>query len=291
MDDVTGYTMVDNARIAVAERAAALADRLHELVGRHGHDRTPTEWLSDLAAPVTQEAGRLHDLVVAYARARGASWPEIASATGLDEAGARDRWQHVGVPVAADPGRLVADLEQWFIRRLWLDPVLAPIPDPLRRLLGPDAAPVFPSCLICRKYVGGPVPAWAGRADPPGGFLVDDELWRVAHAPTVFAPPGTLLVEARRHYLDFSEMNTAEATSYGGLIGRLYPLLADVAGAERVHALSTMDGAPHFHVWLFPRRSGDVKGRRFISDPGQSSDAEAADMIERMRALIKPSAG
>jgi hypothetical protein len=81
-------------------------------------------------------------------------------------------------------------------------------------------------------------------------------------------------------------MTADEAASYATLVGRLYPLVTKVAGAERIHVLSTMDGAPHFHVWLFPRRADDVKGRRFLANPGMCTEPEAAEAIEQMRALM-----
>ncbi|HZN18576.1 MAG TPA: hypothetical protein VFB84_10395 [Micromonosporaceae bacterium] len=285
MDSATGYTDRDLGRIALAEQAARVADGAHALVGKHGHDVPAEEWLTGLVAPVLDDARQLEDLAVAYARGRGLSWAQVAAATGLDAEQARQRWEPVTVPVPDDPDALVTELEHWFIRHLWLD-VTASIPDPLRRLLDGAAPADLPSCLVCRKYAGGPVPAWAGRAEPPGKHLVDDELWRVGHGPTVFSPCGTLLVESRRHYLDYAEMTPEESTSYTALLSRLMPVIKQVTGAERVHVFSNMEGAPHFHSWLMPRRPADVRGRRFLVSPGSCSDAEAAEAVEQMRSLL-----
>jgi diadenosine tetraphosphate (Ap4A) HIT family hydrolase len=286
--DESGFTDRDLARIAVSRRAAELADRLYGLVGRHGHDVPVGVWLRELAAPVLAEANDLQDLTVAYARRRGATWAEIGAAVGLDPAAAQARWQDVRPPVLADPDRLVRDLEYWFVRHLGLDAALWSVAEPLRGLLDGGASRELPSCLICRKNVGGPVPAWAGWTEPPGGYLVDDELWRVGHAPTMSAPRGSLLVESRRHFLDFSQMTPEEAASWAALLGRLFPLITQVTGAERIHVMSNMDAAPHFHAWLLPRRPEDRKGRAFSTAPGTCTEPEAAAVIKQMRALRDP---
>lgn len=286
MDDVTGYTARDLARIALARKAATLADRLHDLVGRHGHDVGGTHWLDALVPPVLDGVAALHAVAVRYARERGATWEDIAAVTGVNPAQARDRWQACEPPVVDDPDKAVAELDRWFVRHLWLDPVLAGVPDPLRRLLDGGGGTNHPSCLICRKYAGGPVPAWAGWQFPPGGHLIDDAHWRVSHGPSVFSPRGTLLVESRRHFLDYADMTAEEAATYGPLVSRLMPPMKRVTGAERVHVLSTMDGAPHFHVWLFPRRPTDVKGRAFLGDPGSCTENDARDAINEMRAQL-----
>lgn len=283
--DTSPYTLRDLRLLALANQAALLADRLHDLVGRHGHQVPAEQWLAGIVAPVLEGSARLQALAVAYARARGLDWAEIAHATGVDPKLARDRWEEGQPPPPDDPTALVDQVEHWYIRHLWLDPS-AGVADPVRRLLDAASTNGHPGCLVCRKYAGGPIPAWAGWADPPGHHLIDDELWWVGHAPTVFSPRGALLVEARRHYLDFAEMTEAEAAAYPLLLARLIPVMKQVTGAERVHVFSNMDGAPHFHAWLMPRRPQDVKGRRFMVDPGWCTEAEAAEAIEKMRALL-----
>jgi len=283
---MSGYTERDMARLAVAQRAVALADRVYPLVGRYGHDVSPQEWLRTLVAPVLDDARELQAAVVAYARSQGLGWAEVAEATGLDEAQARQRWGAVAVP-EPDTGtdELVASLEYWYIRHMWLDPASA-VPDPLRQLLDRTSGNTMPSCLICRKYAGGPVPVWVGRPVPPGGHLVDDDLWWVGAAPPAFTPSGSVLIESRRHYLDYADMTPAEATSYAELLTRLTPVIKQVTGAERIHVFSSMDGAPHFHAWMVPRRPGDRPGRTFMGNPGYTSEAEADELINRMRELL-----
>ena len=290
MNETTRYTERDLARIAVARQAARLADSLHELVGKHGHDVGPGTWLGALVSPLLGEAEKLRGLAIAYERRRGTSWRQIGEILGLEAAEAAARWGLAAEQAPPeDIDAAVAELNHWYLRHLWLDADAASVANPLSRLLdagagdtvGADAA-----CLICRKYAGGMVPAWAGTAVPPGGHLIDDAMWRVGHAPTVFAPRGSLLVESRRHFLDFAEMTKQESASYADLVGRLCGVIKPVTGAERIHVFSSMDGTPHFHVWLLPRRPQDVKGRRFMLEAGYCTEQEAAAAVGEMRALL-----
>ncbi len=74
---------------------------------------------------------------------------------------------------------------------------------------------ISPACFICRKRRG-------EEAAPPGGYLYEDASYRVCHAPAALAAPGTLIVESRRHFLDFAAMTPKEAAGYGPLLARLY---------------------------------------------------------------------
>jgi diadenosine tetraphosphate (Ap4A) HIT family hydrolase len=288
VDELVKYTERDLGRIALAQQAAVLADRLHKLAGTYGHDVPPGAWLSTLIPPIAQGVAELQDLAVAYERSRGASWPQIGDSTGLDASAAEGRWgsKDLGAP-AADVGAQVAELDHWYVRHMWLDEAeRADVPDPVNRLLDASTSTSTPSCLVCRKHGGENGPCWAGKATPPGGQLVDDALWRVGHAPTVFAPCGSLLLESKRHFLDHSEMTADEAASYGALVGRLTATIKQVMGAERVHVYSSMDGAPHFHVWLTPRLPDDVKGRGFIVSGGYCTESAAAAAVDAMRRVL-----
>jgi diadenosine tetraphosphate (Ap4A) HIT family hydrolase len=109
-------------------------------------------------------------------------------------------------------------------------------------------------CFICRKHAD-----W--EAQPPGGYLYEDAHWKVGHGPSQMVGLGTLVIESARHYLDFAEMTTDEATSYGPLLARLYVALKAETGAERIYTAVFMEGASHFHAWLHPRLPGEqVRG-------------------------------
>src|SRR5512144_2207098 len=105
-------------------------------------------------------------------------------------------------------------------------------------------------CFICRKH-NGLEPA------PPGGYIYEDEHWMVCHAPGRLGPLGTLFIESRRHFLDYSEMTDEEAASLGGVLRRVFAALRAQTGAERIYHVLLLEGVPHFHAWIVPRRPQD----------------------------------
>ncbi|MBV9823908.1 MAG: hypothetical protein JO144_16890 [Actinobacteria bacterium] len=228
------------------------------------------------------ELPRLEEAMVTHLRATGASWAEIAELRSVSEDEVRSRWQHVEVPPATgDPVTQAADLDEWYIKHAQLEP-LAQVRDPFSRLLSAHA-PQEHECLICIKYRGGALPAYGGYTSPPGGYLVSDGSWRVGHGPTPYWPAGTLLIESKRHFLDYSEMTDDEVASIGPLIRRLIGPQKRAMGAPRVHVFSCMEGAEHFHLWLVPRIGDIPSGRGFIANPGYCSIPEAEQAIERIR--------
>jgi diadenosine tetraphosphate (Ap4A) HIT family hydrolase len=135
-------------------------------------------------------------------------------------------------------------------------------------------------CFICRKHAG-------EQAAPPGGYLYADEHFRVCHAPAEMAVPGTLLIESRRHILDFTEMTPAEAASYGALLSRIYPAIKRVVGAERVYTLVTLEGARHFHSWHIPRMpDAGLRGTQLLAAQQSCAPDEAIATAEAVRAEL-----
>ena len=126
------------------------------------------------------------------------------------------------------------------------------------------------------------------RTEPaPGGWLIDDGVWRAGHAPAAYGPPGTVILEARRHVLDPSVFNDVEAATYSHALGRLTAAIRGVTGCDRVYQWATMDRFPHFHVWLIPWWEGPLRGPRFlvarlVDGPG----CDPAD-AERTAALLR----
>ena len=190
----------------------------------------------------------------------------------------------IAVPHVQDPAALAAQLDAWYVRAAQLEP-LARVGDPFSRLLS-GRTPGGRECLICAKYAGRPVPAWAGFAVPPGRHLVDDELWRVGHGPTPYWPAGTLLIESKRHFLDYGGFTAEEAATLGPLIHRLTEPLKQATGAPRIHLFSCMEGTEHFHLWMVPRVPGATEGRTFIADPGYCTPPQAEEVVHKVRAVL-----
>jgi diadenosine tetraphosphate (Ap4A) HIT family hydrolase len=136
------------------------------------------------------------------------------------------------------------------------------------------------SCLICDKHEG-------KGAQPPGGYIYQDGNWMVGHYSPDASWPGQLVVESRRHFLDFAEMTPEESASIGPLLSRLYSAVRRVTGAERVYALVLLEGVPHFHCHLIPRGSdSSTRGMTFLSQDWSCAESEAVEAAQRLREVL-----
>lgn len=257
MKDFQDFSASDLARLALSAQLQKLSDAFR---------------LASVTPGVTTLAERLTALLDSEVPTLRAS---IAGYRGATEA----TTTHV-----ADPAATAAQLDAWYLRHAQLEP-LARVPDPFSRLLS-GRTPGERACLICAKYAGDPVPPWAGFPVPPGGHLIDDDLWRVGHGPTPYWPAGTLLIESRRHFLDYADFAADEAASLGPLIHRLTEPLKQATGAPRVHLFSCMEGTEHFHLWMVPRVPGATEGRTFIAEPGYCTPAAAEEVVHKVRAAL-----
>ena len=137
------------------------------------------------------------------------------------------------------------------------------------------------TCFICRKHN-------RGEAAPPGGYIYEDEYWMVCHAPAKLGPLGTLFIESKRHFLDYAEMTDNESASLGNVMRRIYHALKLHSGAERVYQVTMMDGAPHFHSWLVPRRKEDTqKGMKFLVRDDSCNEEDAIVLANKLRETMK----
>lgn len=133
------------------------------------------------------------------------------------------------------------------------------------------------TCFVCRKHKG-------QEPAPPGGYIYENAHWMVCHAPGKLGPLGTLFIESRRHFLTYAEMTEEEAASLGGVLKKAYAALILHTQAERIYQLSTMEGAPHFHCWIVPRRKEVTeRGLKFLARDDSCADAEAASLAEKLR--------
>ena len=136
-------------------------------------------------------------------------------------------------------------------------------------------------CLLCRKHVG-------QETAPPGGYIYEDEYWMICHAQPHMGPLGTLFIESKRHFLDYAEMTDEESASLGDVMRKVYHNLKLLTEAERVYQVTLMEGVPHFHSWLVPRRVTDTeKGMKFLIRDDSCSDDDAAVLAEKLREAMK----
>ncbi|MEK3792183.1 HIT family protein [Paenibacillus sp. FSL R7-0204] len=135
------------------------------------------------------------------------------------------------------------------------------------------------TCFICEKHMG-------NTPQPPGGYIYEDEHWKVCHFPAEQSVPGQLVLESKRHLLDFSEMTEEEAGSYGILVKKLGSALKQATGAERVYSVIMVDGVPHFHAHFIPRLSHSARGVALIAQQNSCTVAEAEELAGRLRLLM-----
>jgi histidine triad (HIT) family protein len=134
-------------------------------------------------------------------------------------------------------------------------------------------------CFLCQKHDGQVAP-------PPGGYIYEGKYWMICHAPMDKGPLGTLFIESRRHFLDFAEANEDELAEYGPLLKKVYTALKSLTKAERVYQVSFVEGIPHLHIWLIPRREGDEKGVPFISKDIVCEQEAAEELAEKLRKVM-----
>jgi len=136
-------------------------------------------------------------------------------------------------------------------------------------------------CFICRKHLG-------RELAPPGGYIYEDEHWLVCLAPIDKGPLGTLFIESRRHVLDFADFNDQESLSFAELARKLYVALRPRVGADRIYQVSMMEGVPHFHAWIVPRR-GEIqeRGVAFLAKDLSCARQDAEGMAKSLRDALK----
>ena len=149
----------------------------------------------------------------------------------------------------------------------------------------PDAQVSDPSaepCWFCR--------AERGEESPPGGWIYDDGTWRAGHVPEGWAPAGTVVLEACRHFLDLTEMNAEETATFAATTGKVIAAIKEVTEADRVYLWSTMAQFPHMHVWLIPWWEDAPKdGPEYLvamSELNPCTQAEAENTARRLQAVL-----
>jgi diadenosine tetraphosphate (Ap4A) HIT family hydrolase len=147
-------------------------------------------------------------------------------------------------------------------------------------------------CNICRQQDGLKTGSDLLDAPRPDGYIVEDEHYLVEHAPLKAAGAGTVIVQARRHLLDFGDMTPTETTDFGSLLHRLVPAVKAATGVERVYYLALMERVDHFHLWLVPKKDeGDLRGVAYMAQqpPLTASLSEAETMSRKIKAAFERS--
>jgi diadenosine tetraphosphate (Ap4A) HIT family hydrolase len=147
-------------------------------------------------------------------------------------------------------------------------------------------------CNICRHQDGLKTGSERLDAPLPGGYIAEGEHFVVEHAPLKLSSAGTVIVEAKRHLLDFGEMTPTESAELASLLHRLVPAVKAATGVERVYFLALMERVDHFHLWLVPRQNeGELRGVEYLAQqpPLTASRSAAESMARKIRAEFEPS--
>ena len=114
---------------------------------------------------------------------------------------------------------------------------------------------IHSNCPLCR-----------GDLDDPDFHRVEvwqDELWRLT-VSLISVVPGFAYLEPKRHVPYITDLDGAEAASFGPVLARCTRVLREVARAEVVYAYIFGDSIPHLHVHLAPHRKGDALNEQMI---------------------------
>jgi diadenosine tetraphosphate (Ap4A) HIT family hydrolase len=113
-------------------------------------------------------------------------------------------------------------------------------------------------CLICRGA--------DGDAEFPRIEVWQDSLWRLTVSLDAEVA-GFAYLEPRRHVRYITELDGAEADTFGPVIAKVSAALKAATGAEIVYVYIFGDGIPHLHVHLAPHREGDALNDQMIRGP------------------------
>ena len=81
-------------------------------------------------------------------------------------------------------------------------------------------------------------------------------------------------------------MTPAELAALGPVLNRLVPAIKAATGVQRVYFLAVMERAPHFHLWLVPKKNeGELRGVAYLAQqpPLTTSYSEAEAMSHEIR--------
>jgi diadenosine tetraphosphate (Ap4A) HIT family hydrolase len=115
----------------------------------------------------------------------------------------------------------------------------------------------------------------------------EDELWRlsvVLQGPV----PGFAHLEPKRHIPYVTDLDGAEAATFGGVLARVTAALREAADADKIYAYVFGDHVAHLHVNLAPHRPGDalVGGpgllRPDAAEAGAAEHRAVADAVTRL---------
>jgi len=118
-----------------------------------------------------------------------------------------------------------------------------------------------------------------------------DDTWAIRHSDETNIV-GYFILEPKRHFLDLSEADEAEISSFGSMVSLIVKALREVVDCERVYTFSFAEAVPHFHLHLVPRHADfprAYRGRAVTTYPLQprASKELVDEVCERMRRALR----
>lgn len=112
-----------------------------------------------------------------------------------------------------------------------------------------------------------------------------DGRWRLSvlgHGPVV----GFAHLEPVRHIPYVTDLDGAEASTFGPVLATMTSALRDVVGADLVYAFVFGERVAHFHVNLAPHRAGDALAggpAMLLADAGEAPAADHRAAVAAVR--------
>ena len=91
----------------------------------------------------------------------------------------------------------------------------------------------------------------------------EDDLWRLTTSLSS-ETLGFSYLEPKRHIPHVTDLDGAEAESFGAVLARVTRALREETGTEVVYTYVFGDGVPHLHLHLAPHRQGDALNDQII---------------------------
>lgn len=110
-------------------------------------------------------------------------------------------------------------------------------------------------CVLCRGV--------AGDAELQRIQVWEDALWRLTLSLEAEVL-GFAYLEPKRHIPHITDLDGAEACTFGEVLARVTHVLHDETGAELVYVYIFGDGVPHLHVHLAPHQPNDALNTQMI---------------------------
>jgi diadenosine tetraphosphate (Ap4A) HIT family hydrolase len=92
----------------------------------------------------------------------------------------------------------------------------------------------------------------AGRIEPPGGVIYQDESWVAEHGVDRLVR-GYVVLKPKRHVHEAADLLPEEATALGPALSTLLAAMRTALEPERIYVCSFAETVHHLHFHLIPR--------------------------------------